>query len=281
MVKKLPDNAIWKHFKGEGEKAHFYGANGFPLNIYNRLLTRLAEKYKISALESRPAWPDISLPPKSRDWILYADDLISFIENECNAPVIGIGHSIGATCTILAAEKRPDLFKSLVLIEPANLPKGLATLAGLLPKSIMNRTQPAKGTLKKKDIWTSRESFIKDFKQIRGFRNFEEESFQMMAEYGVKETRNGQFQLTFPKVWEAHNYTKPPYVMGKLENLKMPCVAIRAKPSVFFTEALWQEWQKRCPNTIFKEDLSLGHLMPLENSSACFDLIDSGITKMG
>jgi hypothetical protein len=56
--------------------------------------------------------------------------------------------------------------------------------------------------------------------------------------------------LAFPKVWEAHNYTQPPNVVDNLERLNMPCVAIRGNPSLFFTEASWQEWQNRIPNTV-------------------------------
>lgn len=113
----------------------------------------------LSALALRPTWPDCGLPPKRRDWQLYADDLILFIEQQYQAPVIGSGHSMGATCTILAAEKRPDLFSALVLIEPAMIARGLATLARLMPKVLMNRIEPAKSTLKKQDKWPSWEAF--------------------------------------------------------------------------------------------------------------------------
>lgn len=51
MTQKLPANAIWKNFPGNGEPAHFYNANGFPFGVYNRLLTRLSKKFKLNALE--------------------------------------------------------------------------------------------------------------------------------------------------------------------------------------------------------------------------------------
>ncbi len=280
MVTKLPKNASWKKFPGEGEQAHFYNANGFPSGVYSRLLFRLSKKFRLSSLEMRPSWPDISPPPKRRDWNIYANDLISFIEHECKAPIIGIGHSMGATCTILAASKRPDLFIGLVLIEPAMLSKSLARISRIMPKSIMNLVQPAKGTLRKTDTWESREAFLEYCRHIRGYKRLDDESFRVMAEYGVNETIDGQFKLTFSKIWEAHNYTQAPNVMAKLEELKIPCVAVRGRPSVFFTENLWKEWQSRCPDTVFKEDLSYGHLMPLESPATCFDLIDTGISKI-
>ncbi len=280
IVKKLPGNAIWKHFNGEGETAHFYHANGFPIGVYSPLLSRLSQKFKLSALGWRATWPGIGLPPKRRDWQFYSDDLIAFIEQQCQAPIIGIGHSMGATCTILAAEKRPDLFKTLVLIEPAMVSRGLAMLLRLLPKALMNIIEPAKSTLKKPDTWPSREAFFAYCRRSSAYKRFDDEAFHAMAQHGVVETQDGRFQLAFPKVWEAHNYTQAPNVMANLERLKTPCVAVRGNPSFFFTEALWKEWQNRCPNTVFKQKLAYGHLLPLESPSICYELIDSGLSEL-
>ena len=279
-VNTLPANAVWKHYNHAGEAAHFYHANGFPVGVYNPLVTRLSQSYNLSTLAWRATWPGTGKPPGRRDWQIYADDLIAFIEHNYNEPIIGMGHSMGATCTVLAAEKRPDLFKSLVLIEPAMVSKPLALLVRLLPKAIMNITEPAKSTLNKQEYWDSREEFLAYCKEVRGYKRFNDEAFQAMAQYGVVDTDDGRFQLGFPKVWEAHNYTQPPNILANIERLKMPCLAIRGKPSVFFTEAMWKEWQARCPNTIFKEDLEFGHLLPLENPGGCSELIRDGLQSL-
>lgn len=280
MQRKLPKEAVWQHFSGSGEPAHFYNANGFPSGFYTPLLNLLSQKLKLSTLDMRPSWPDIGPPPKSRYWTVYADDLITFIENRYNEPIIGIGHSMGSTCTILAAEKRPDLFKGLVLIEPAMVSKGMAKLLEWMPKAFVNLFQPAKGTLKKKDTWENRDAYFDYCRNIRGYKRFDEESFRRMAEHGVRETDSGEFTLTFPKIWEAHNYTQAPNVMDEIGKIKIPILAIRGKPSVFFTEALWQEWQRISPNAVFKEDLSYGHLIPLENPERCFKLIEEGLSEI-
>ena len=277
-VNKLPSNATWEDFGGSGEKAHFYHANGFPSGVYSRLLAALSQRFNLSALACRATWPNIGRPPRRRDWQLYADDLIAFIEHQYHEPIIGIGHSMGATCTILAADKRPDLFKALVLIETAMVSKPLAKLVCVLPKSFMAMIEPTKSTLKKTDIWGSREAFLADCRRFRGYKRFDDEAFAALAQHGLVETQAGHFKLGFPKAWEAHNYTQPPNVLSKLERINIPCVAIRGKPSVFFTDAMWHEWQDRCPDTIFKQNLAYGHLFPLENPSICYDLIDDGLS---
>ncbi|MCL6416621.1 alpha/beta hydrolase [Aestuariirhabdus sp. Z084] len=276
----LPANAFWEQHPGSGIPAHFYHANGFAPGLYQPLLSQLSQQLNISALAMRPTWPDIGLPPKRRDWQLYADDLIAFIEQHCHEPVVGLGHSMGATCTILAAYKRPELFRALVLIEPAMVSRTLARLTRVMPKALMNQTQPAKGTLRKTDTWPDREAFLKHCKSIRGYKRFDDQAFEHMAQHGVVENTEGEFELSFPKSWEAHNYTQPPNVMNQLATLSMPCLAIRGKPSVFFTEALWKEWRRRCPNTHFKQALTQGHLLPLENPTLCHQLINEGLAEL-
>ncbi|MEX6504078.1 alpha/beta fold hydrolase [Pseudomonas zhanjiangensis] len=278
---RLPVNAHWQHFSRAGTPAHFYHANGFPLGVYEPLLKRLSANLAISGLASRATWPGIGQPPRRRDWQLYADDLIAFIEQEYRQPIIGIGHSLGATSTILAAAKRPELFKALVLIEPAMISPGLARLVRWLPKTLMNRTEPARSTLRKADRWPSREAFVAHCQSGRGYRRFGHEALQALARHALQEDADGEVRLAFPKHWEAHNYTQPPNVMAQLGRLPMPCVAIRGKPSVFFTEQLWQEWQRRCPRTEFLQDLDHGHLLPLENPAGCQQLIERGLASIG
>lgn len=282
VVKNLPGHATWKHYGGSGQPAHFYHATGFVPGVYSPLLSRLSQTCRLSTLGCRATWPGAGVPPKGRDyWEGYADELIVFIEQECQAPVIGMGHSMGATCTVVAASKRPDLFKALVLIEPAMVSRPLARLIRHTPKALMSMKEPAKSTLKKADTWPSRDDFLAHCRQLRLYKRFGEEALQAMAQHGVVETAAGQFELAYPKRWEADVYTQPPNVMDLLVGLDLPCVAMRGKPSVFFSEALWQEWQRRSRQTVFKQALDYGHLLPLEAPSLCLELIDAGLAELG
>lgn len=276
----LSDNAEWQRLKGDGHSVHFYHANGFPLGAYTPLLSHLSRTYDVSALKMRPTWSNRGAIPKKRDWRIYADDLIAFIDRESQAPVIGIGHSMGAVCTLYAAEKRPDLFKALVLIEPAMLTRFQARMIQFLPKSITNRHEPAKSTLAKKDTWKTREEFTKHCRDFNGYRRFGDNEMAAMVEHAVRETDDGTFRLAFPKEWEAHNYSQPPNIMNELKRVKVPCVGIRGKPSLFFLESMWAEWNQTCPDTVFHEDLDQGHLFPLENASRCFELIQNGLNEI-
>ena len=274
---RLPDNAVWRDFPGEGPSAHFCHANGFPVGLYEPLLTRLQKRFDLSALAMRPTWPGIGPPPRQRDWNIYADDLIAHLEQNCESPVVGIGHSMGAACTVFAAVRRPDLFDSLILIETVMVSRLAGHVMRFMPKFTMSGTEPIRSTLRRRDVWESRDEFLAESKTHRAYKRFNDEAFNALRAHGVTETVDGRFQLSFPKEWEAHNYTLPPYLISQLSQLEMPCIAIRAKPSVFCAQSLWEEWQTRCPHTVFLEDPRFGHLLPIENAEATEHLIAEGL----
>ncbi|WP_330148534.1 hypothetical protein [Shewanella oncorhynchi] len=49
---------------------------------------------------------------------------------------------------------------------------------------------------------------------------------------------------------------------------------------MFFSEATWQRWQQLTPDTVFLEDQRYGHLLPLEDPSACLTLIHQGLSEL-
>jgi len=276
----LGEGSFSLSFGNSGEIAHFYQANGFPLGIYQPLLSRLGQNLNLHALALRPTWSNIGDPPQNRSWEIYANDLILYIEANFKDPIIAIGHSMGATCTAIAAKARPDLFKALVLIEPAMVSKPLAWLISISPKVIMNKIEPVRSTLKRREIWSSRDEFEKSYRIKSMFKGFNEEAMEALIQYGITETADGNYKFDFPRLWEAHNYRKPPNIMRILTNLDIPCVAIRGKPSIFLSESMWQEWKSHSKRSVFFENLEQGHLFPLENPENCNELIQKGLSAI-
>ena len=134
--------------------------------------------------------------------------------------------------------------------------------------------------MRKNDNWASREEFAEYIRRFHGYQGFSEQAFQDLAQHGVVERTDGRFWLAYPKRWEAHVYTTPPWLMQRMAKLPMPIVAIRGKPSFMFADHLWHMWQRYCPDAQFLEDNRFGHLMPLENPEACLRPIDAGLTQV-
>ena len=260
---------------------HFYGANGFPSGVYQPLLAHLSGRYAVSTLHMRPTWEGEPPPPGRRDWGMYAEDLIAYLDQQVQTPVVATAHSMGATATVLAAVARPDLFRALVLIEPAMVDAWLAALLRFVPKWLATRMEPAKSTLTKTHQWTSRQGFLEEIQSFRPYKRFPPETFEAFAQSAVRDRPDGKVELVFDKIWEAHNYSQPPNIMAKLQSLQVPCVAIRGKPSVFFSHNMWRAWQNHQGQTLFKENLDFGHLYPLESPESCAHQMLEGLAELG
>lgn len=268
------------HLPSSDQAIHFYHANGFPAGVYTPMLNTLSAQFDVYALNSRATRTDFG-DPDHKDWHVYADDLIQFIET-LGKPIIAIGHSMGASSTVLAAVRRPDLFKALVLIEPAMVSLPISLLLRMTPKNMVNGSKLVKGTANKPDTWATKSEYESYIRKFKGYSQLTDEAFDAFLNHGIQKV-DEQYKLVFHKKWEAYNYTNPPYLMGefkKLNKLNIPTVAIRGKPNLFFSEKLWNKWQSIQPQAVFLEDDRFGHLFPLESPLHCMNLIDQGLKKL-
>lgn len=265
--------AQYLELDGNGEEIVFYSANGFPMGTYTEFLKHLALKFKPICLSPRACWPNGGSPEDQTDWELYADDLIAFAEQKFTKPITIIGHSQGATAAIIAASKRPELFKSLIVIEPASVSTALGIIIKLAPYSIKKHFQPFKSGLQKQDVWESREAFYNYYRKHRAYKRFPDKVLKDYAEYGLKEIKEGKFTLTFSSKWETSNYTLAPTIWKYLKKVKIPIQVLAGKPSLFFNDDVRNKWRKISPNTTIELNNEFGHLFPLEAPEICAKMI--------
>ncbi len=258
----------------EGEPAHFYGANGFPLGTYSEFLKQLSTQFKLTCLSLRACWPNIGKAPQQTNWEQYADDLIIFLEQKFREPIVGIGHSQGATATIIAASKRPELFKSLILIEPASVTQIMSTTLKLTPYFFKITQQPFKSALEKNDIWESREAFYQNCRKNKAYKRISDKVLTDFAEFGLRPIENGKFTLTFSSEWELSNYLLAPSIWKYLRKVKIPIQVIAGKPSLFFSQKIREKWKQVSSNSSIMVNEDYGHLFPLEAPKICAEMIN-------
>jgi len=257
----------------QGIKAVFYPANGFPLGTYSKFLKLLSSTYELNCLSLRSCWPNIGKPPTQINWEVFADDLIAFVEQQYNEPIVAIGHSQGATAILIAASKRPELFNSLILIEPASVSEMLGYLVKLTPYFIKKHFQPFKSGLKKQDIWKSKEEFYNYCRNNKAYKRISDDVLKDFVEFGLEPIENGKFTLTFPAKWEAANYALAPSIYKYLRKIKIPIQVIAGKPSLFFSIKVRNNWKRISLNTSITVNSKQGHLFPLEAPENCVQLI--------
>lgn len=264
-------------YNTEGIPAHFYGANGFPLGAYQEFLKYLSPTYQLNCLSLRPCWPGIGSPQKQTNWEIYADDLIEFVEQQYDEPIVAIGHSQGATSSLIAASKRPDLFQSLILIEPASVSPWINFLLKTLPYAYKKTRAPINVASTKQSIWPSREAFLESYRSNRAYRRISDKVLADFADYGLTQQNDGAFKLVFSPQWEASNYARAPYLGKYLKKVNIPMKVIGGKPSLFFSQSIRDNWGKMTDDATLLVDLNFGHLFPLEGPEKCADLVLSTV----
>lgn len=254
------------HLAGDGPKVAFHHATALGPRCYRPFLTQVAPGFDLAAPAMRPLWPNAPLPNPRLGWDQLADDLIDWIEATQSEPLLMIGHSIGAATTAMAAVKRPDLFKGLVLIEPSGVTARIHWLLKLVPYRLRQTTGPAAEVLRSPTHWPTLDAAFAEYRASRAYRRFDDATLRALIEALIVPDENG-VKLEYPRHWEAHLYAHPPHILPTLKKITVPTQIIIGKPSLFMDPSIAQNLRKSRPDLPFTQLPDYGHLLPLEAPS--------------
>ena len=96
---------------------NFAHANGFPSASYKKLFTHLPKGFKVIALDK---YAHNTKYPVNDNWQNQIQEMIHFVEQNRigKEKVVALGHSFGAVVSYMSVCKRPDLFSSLIMLDP-------------------------------------------------------------------------------------------------------------------------------------------------------------------
>ncbi|GGL98330.1 alpha/beta hydrolase [Streptomyces cinereus] len=277
-IKLNGKNAKYYNIKNPtaSQTAHFYGGNGFALGVYEPLLNDLAQHLNITALTMRGEWydkPTADKMTREED----ADVLIEFLQKTQDKPIIGIGHSQGATATTMAAAKRPDLFSALYLLEPVTFTNQQGKLYSLVPRMVKMTREPFKSTQVKQADWHSVDGYYQFLRRHKAYKRITDEHLLTYAKNSLEAGEQGKLTLRFSPKQELANYFGTPLIMKPLQQLiadnKVPVQLIIGKPSMFISQQVRQMWDTFVPNEQMTVLNDYGHLLPLEAPELCAKLI--------
>ena len=255
--------------------AHFYGGNGFTTGVYLPLLTELSAQFATTSLAMRGYWHDLpSVKKLTREQ--DADILIDFLERTQDSPIVGIGHSQGATATAIAAAKCPELFSELYLIEPVTFTKSQTFMMNAAPDDLKIGQEPFKSTLAKQADWDSIESYYDYLRAHRAFKRINDDHLYTFAKNSLIENEQGKYSLLFAPEQELASYFDTPFVndaLKELNDLDVPYTIIVGKPSMFISNDVRKVWERLVPSERIIELLENGHLLPMEAPQLCADTI--------
>ncbi|PLW83201.1 alpha/beta hydrolase [Kineobactrum sediminis] len=249
-------------FGGSGEPLLFAHANGYPPGSYRRLLDRLAAQYAVTGYRHRPLWSRQPAPVRA-DWNQFANDLIHTLERSASPPVWMMGHSLGGVVAMLAAIRRPELFRGVILLDPVFVKTRLALGLNMTPRSRLQKIPMIRRALNRPDRFTDVQSAFDFHRGKRAFSGFDDEVLWDYIRSGIRQGEHGEWELAYPAGWEAAVYSSLPLVWPRLLRLRVPTLGIRGETSDILSAAGLQRWQRLQPKAEL-HTLPGGHLFPLE-----------------
>jgi pimeloyl-ACP methyl ester carboxylesterase len=160
--------------------------------------------------------------PPTEGWPHLVEELISKLES-IGEPVLGVGHSLGGYLNYLAAVRRPELFRAIVLLDAPIIGPFRGSMLGATKRlGIVDRVTPAGATRDRRSTWDSREEAKAHFRSRKLFARFAPECLEDYVRHGLVE-EGGKLRLKIDPRIEYQIYRTIPHdMMRHLPKLRVP-----------------------------------------------------------
>lgn len=249
---------------GDGPILHIAHANSYHPGIYKELITLLKPHFEVHSILTRPFRKEHNYEDFN-SWNQFRDDFLELAYKKNWKNIIGAGHSLGSTITMMAAIKQPEIFSKLIIIEPPCIDWFLYPLIDIIPYSIgKSLIPPSKIALKRRHKWSSKEEAFDHFRKKSIYNRVSDAGLRAFIDHGLAEDENGEYRLTHSKHWESKIYCTIENPYRLFPKLSQPSLCIRAAESDVIRDRNWDQWQKVHKNAKFVNIKAGGHLVPIE-----------------
>ena len=209
--------------EGAGRRSIVFShANGFPSGTYERVFQHWREAgWRVIAL---PKIGHDSRYPVTSNWPHLRDQLLHFIEAQAHGPAYLVGHSLGGYLSVLAAARRPDLVRGVVLLDSPILPSWMArTVQFAKAAGIGERFSPGHVSKRRREHWPSVAAARAHFAAKPVFARWAEGVLDDYLACGLEASSQGQ-QLSFARRIETSIYnTLPDHLSRHLRAHPLRC----------------------------------------------------------
>jgi pimeloyl-ACP methyl ester carboxylesterase len=142
-------------------------------------------------------------------------------------PVYGVGHSLGGYLHYLAAVRRPELYRGIVLLDAPIIGPFRGRMLGATKRlGIVDRVTPAGATRDRRSTWATREEAREHFKSRKLFQGFAPECLNDYVRHGLVE-EGARLRLKIDPLIEYQIYRTIPHdMMRHLRSLRLPAAFI-------------------------------------------------------
>jgi pimeloyl-ACP methyl ester carboxylesterase len=227
----LPDGAMSGLRFGRETSAPdliFLHATGFNAETYTPLLSPLADRFSILALDQRghglsrlPTDPDHLM-----SWQPYADDAVRAIDllvPDGARPIVLAGHSMGGIVALLAAGARPAKVRGLVLLDPVLMPHLMRlSLYTAWGRAKARAFGLAVGAAKRRALFPSKEEVVATYRTRNAFKTWQPGFLEAYVEGGFVPDPEG-VRLACAPAWESATFAAHRHNAWRvLKRLTMP-----------------------------------------------------------
>lgn len=266
------------HFDFGGDKTplHFLHANGYPPECYQTLFEFFQTQYHLFGMKLRPLWADAKLSDV-KNWRILSDDLLRFLPTLTADPVIGVGHSVGATVTLRAALQNPQKFRALILLDPVLfVPPFILLWRIIYALGLGAKFHPkVAATLRRRKTFDNLEIVFRGYRTREVFRHVSDENLKNYIQGITQPKPEGGFELIFSPEWESHIYLTGLQdfdIWNNLHKLQIPTLIIRGSESDTFTKKAQKLIEKKNPKIQFEVLEKATHIFPLEYPKEVFEI---------
>ena len=280
----VPDASLhYLDWGGCGTPAHLLHANGFCAGTYAPFVRHMIDRFRVVASDVRGHGDSVSFnSSRIRHWQLFANDLCTVVSATLPLPVVGIGHSLGAVATLMAAVQRPDMFAALVLIEPPILPYRTIWMLRIMRRLGIEGLIPlAKGARRRRRVFKSKQAAFTRFASSRGiFKKWSPAFIDAYLECGLLEKDTQSAVLKCDPELEAQIYESiPTNVWQLVPSVACPTLIIRGALSDTLPPDVAQRLHRLIPDAELSTIVGSGHFPPMEHPRECAHIIQRFVKR--
>jgi len=260
----LPEDA-WTDIGGDGPPLVLTHANGFPPETYRIISEALMGHFSVATFAQRPLWSARN-PRDLRSWRPMADDLAMAIRERAEGPVVAVGHSLGGVLCMLAASRNPELFSSLVLLDPVVFSGFHAFSWGWVKRlGLGDRFPLVKGAARRRDEWADRSAVRASWSGKPVFKRWDPRVLEDYIEEGVIDGPEDSVILRYPKDWEARLFEICPHdEWVNLRKVAVPTLVVRGETSDTLMPEAARRMAREMPDARVVDLKGTSHFLPME-----------------
>jgi pimeloyl-ACP methyl ester carboxylesterase len=259
------DAGVWRDWGGSGAALHFAHANGFPPGTYRKLVEELTGSHHVFSMSARPLWPD-SQPRMLRGWSQLAEDLRAEFDRRGVRDIVGVGHSLGAVTSLLAAASDPGLFSALVAVDPLILTGAHSLFWGTVKAvGLSGRFGIVRGARRRRELWSDRDEVRTSYSSKEIFAGWDPEVLEDYLDAGTVELADGSVRLRYPREWEARIFAAAPHnLWAELRKVSVPTLFVQGQRSDTFLDAARLRVEREVLGSRTMVMAGSSHFVPME-----------------